>query len=68
MSAENKCETEKNRLLNLKEVCQLLGIKISMGRTLVFKNQIPVIRIGKLLRFDQEDIKRWVKQMKYYEL
>ncbi len=53
-----------NTLLTIHEVSLILNIKISRLRTAVFRREIPVIRIGRLLRFDYKDISNWVESHK----
>lgn len=53
-----------SKLLTPEEVCIKLDIKMSKFRSAVFKKEIPVIRIGRLIRIDQEDLDRWIKSLK----
>lgn len=53
-----------NTLLTIYDVSKILNIKLSRLRTAVFKREIPVIRIGRLLRFDQDDLYKWVESQK----
>lgn len=50
-----------DKLIDVKAVSKQLGIKESMVRNLVFKRQIPFIKIGALLRFDPVEITVWCK-------
>jgi excisionase family DNA binding protein len=56
------------RLLTIKETCLFLEIRMSKCRDLVFRNQIPVLRIGRLLRFDPVDLQKWLEEKKNYKL
>lgn len=60
-------QENKPRLLTFSEMCHWAAIKHSQGRALVFKNQIPVLRIGRLLRFDQNDLMKWIEEKKQYK-
>ncbi len=60
-------QNNKPKLLTFLEMCNWTGIKESKGRDLVFKNQIPVLRIGRLLRFDQDDLIKWLEEKKNYK-
>lgn len=55
-------------LLTLDQTCEILNLKRSKLRSLVFKNQIPVIRIGKCLRFCIKDLQIWLDEKKSYSL
>ncbi len=46
--------------LNFQEVCELLKITSHHLRQLVFKQQIPVIKIGRLLRFSRSQLDSWI--------
>lgn len=61
-------EHKEQVLLNLKQTCVLLNIKESKLRTMIFKNEIPVIRIGRCLRFSKPDLNQWLTQKKNYSL
>jgi excisionase family DNA binding protein len=67
MGIEESSQHIKGKLLNISQACSLLGIKTSKCRSLVFKNQIPVLRIGRLLRFDQDDLIKWLEEKKNYK-
>jgi excisionase family DNA binding protein len=50
-----------NTYLNFQEVCDLLKITTHHLRSLIFKRQIPVIKIGRLIRFDRQQLNEWIK-------
>lgn len=54
------------QLLTLDQAGELLNLKRSKLRTMIFKNEIPVIRIGKCLRFSREDLIQWLGEKKNY--
>lgn len=54
--------TEK--LLTPLEVCNLLGIRMSKFRSAVFKRELPIIKIGRLIRISQQDLNDWIRQKK----
>jgi excisionase family DNA binding protein len=51
-----------NSYLNFKEVCELLKITSHHLRSLIFKDQIPTTRIGRLIRFDRQQLADWIKE------
>jgi excisionase family DNA binding protein len=60
-------QDSKPKLLTFSEMCKWANLKESKGRILVLKNQIPVLRIGRLLRFDQDDLIKWLEEKKNYK-
>lgn len=54
----------QKQLLTPNEVCTILQITMSKFRHAVFKKQIPVIRIGRLLRIDPEELEKWILSKK----
>ncbi len=52
---------QSNTYLNFQEVCELLKITSHHLRSLIFKNQIPTVRIGRLVRFEKSQIESWLK-------
>jgi excisionase family DNA binding protein len=48
-------------LLDFKEVCDLLKITSHHLRSLIFKDQIPTVRVGRLVRFDPQQLNEWIK-------
>ena len=52
------------KLLTPNEVCTFLGIKMSKFRSAVFKKELPVIRIGRLIRVSQNDLEKWIESLK----
>ena len=52
------------KLLTPQEVCTCRGIKMSKFRSAVFKKELKVIRIGRLLRVDQRDLEQWLESLK----
>jgi len=50
----------KKRLLTPDEVAEMLHIARKTMVIMARKQRIPCIRIGRLVRFDQKDIDRWI--------
>lgn len=46
------------------EACEFLKIKMSKLRSMVFHNELPVIRINRLLRFHQDDLMMYIEKQK----
>ena len=52
------------RLMTLAEVAALLNVKTSWMRNAVFRKEIPYIKVGRHVRFREEDIVDWVGKNK----
>lgn len=52
------------QILTFIEACEFLKIKKSRLRTAIFKREIPFIKIGRLIRFDQMDLIKWLESLK----
>lgn len=53
-------------LLNINQLSQLLNIKQKTIYDWVHKEKIPYCKIEGLLRFDEDEIKNWLKSKKHY--
>jgi excisionase family DNA binding protein len=49
-------------LLTANELCEQLKIKLSNLYKLTCSKKIPYCKIGRLLRFDSDEIAEWVKE------
>jgi excisionase family DNA binding protein len=47
-------------LMSIDQLAQRLGITIRHVRRLVADRRIPYIKVGKLVRFDSEEIAQWL--------
>lgn len=57
-------ESLPSKYLTFGEFLEFLKIKASKGRSMIFKKEIPFIKIGRLIRFDREDIVQWIESKK----
>ena len=53
-----------NKLVGVEEVAELTSIPESTIRRMVTKGRIPCVRLGKHVRFDEEDIASWIERSK----
>ena len=53
-----------DRLWTLDDVAEYLQVKVSVVRYWTQTEGLPHIRIGRLLRFDPEDVREWVRDRK----
>lgn len=51
-----------DRLYNLKEISEYLGLSESCIYTWVNQRQIPFIKLGRSLKFRFKDIERWIDE------
>lgn len=49
-------------LLNIEQVAERLGVSVRHMRRLVAERRIPYVKWGHLLRFDPEDVDRWIDE------
>ena len=55
---------ETMQLMNVKQVSQMLAVKESTLYDWVEKNKIPYRKMGRLVRFNHDEIVRWLKNLK----
>lgn len=48
------------KLMNTAEAAKFLSLKPSMIRSMVFKKEIPTLKIGRLVMFDRADLLKWL--------
>lgn len=51
-------------LMDIKEACVFLNLKESRLRSMVFKKEIPFLKIGATIRFNKGDLLVWLDQQK----
>lgn len=49
------------RLLTIKEVAELLQVKVNTLYSWVFTNKIPFVKINGVLRFKEKAIGKWIE-------
>lgn len=54
----------KIKLLDVETAARFLNVKVSQIRSLVFMRKIPVIHIGRLVRFDERDLIEFIERNK----
>ncbi len=54
----------KSKYLNVKELAEKLSVSTSWVRIHVFRKTIPFIKLGGLIRFDPDDIQKFVNGSK----
>ena len=52
------------KLLNVQEVAKLIGVRPSTIYQWTSQEYIPHIKVGKLVRFDRNEILKWLNSLK----
>ena len=52
----------RRRLLDIDAVAELLNTSVRHIRRLVHEHRIPVVRVGRLIRFDPLDLDAWLDE------
>lgn len=55
---------EIGTIVTIAEAAKILNLKESRLRYEIFKNTIPYLKLGRSIRFDIEDLKKWVSSKK----
>jgi excisionase family DNA binding protein len=53
-----------DRLLDAKDVAELLSVPVSWVREATRAGQLPVVRLGRYCRYDRADVEEWVTAQK----
>lgn len=51
-------------LMDCEEVARRLGTTVRHIRRLVFERRIPYVKVGRLVRFDPDDMREWLEPQK----
>lgn len=57
-----KKDNIKILLLNIKEISEYLGVSVQTIYDWVYKEKIPYHKVGRLLRFDLNEINEWIRR------
>lgn len=60
MTTNQNTTKHSTEYLTAEQAACVLGLKLSRIRHLVFKKQIPHIKIGASIRFDREQLEIWI--------
>ena len=58
--AQQTASTE--RLMDMSAVAERLGVQVRHVRRLVHERRIPFIKWGHLIRFDPDEVDRWIDE------
>ena len=51
---------ERRSLVDIEELAAWLGIEVGFVRRLIAQRRVPFVKIGKLVRFDPDEIEAWI--------
>ena len=52
----------ERRLLTIKEAALYTGLSVHTLYTMVSQKRIPYVKVGRLVKFDREQLDKWIKQ------
>lgn len=50
------------KYLSIKELAEILNMSVSGIYSLVYEKRIPFRKVGRLLRFDSEEVEDWIEK------
>lgn len=50
------------KLMTIEELSAYINVKVKTLYDWTYKKQIPYLKLGRLVRFDQEEIEKWMKE------
>ena len=60
--AQSASATVRPALMNIDQVAERLGVSVRHMRRLVAERRIPFVKWGHLLRFDPDEVDRWIEE------
>ena len=60
--AQSASTTIRLALMNIDQVAERLGVSVRHMRRLVAERRIPFVKWGHLLRFDPDEVDRWIEE------
>jgi excisionase family DNA binding protein len=65
MAVDNKPEQLRfPELIDIETVAKLLGVGERYVRRMAAERRVPTVKIGHYVRFDLEDIRKWVEEQR----
>lgn len=58
-------QTATQEWLSIRQLQDLLGIGHTKAYSLVASGEIPSVKIGRIIRINQQDLSNWLNQQKY---
>ena len=60
--AQSDTATVRPALVNIEQVAERLGVSVRHMRRLVGERRVPFVKWGHLLRFDPDEVDRWIEE------
>ena len=60
--SKNQSSTEKIKMLNTKEVAEILRCSVPTARSIMLRYDFPLIMVGKNMRVSEEAFLKWTMQ------
>ena len=60
--AQSTSAPARPALMNIKQVAERLGVSVRHMRRLVAERRIPFVKWGHFLRFDPDEVDRWIEE------
>ena len=57
----NSMSLIERRLLTIQEASQYTGLSVHTLYTMVSQRRIPYVKIGRLVKFEKEQLDKWIK-------
>lgn len=58
----------EKRFIGIKELAEYLDVKVATLYSWTFQKKIPYYKIGRLVKFDLQEIDKWMKERKVKEV
>ncbi len=62
MTYQEKAEGDRHHLIDVAALAQRLGVTQRFIRRLTAEDRVPFLKIGKFVRFDPQEIDRWIDE------
>ena len=60
--AQSTSASVRPALMNIEQVAERLGVSVRHMRRLVAERRIPFVKWGHFLRFDPDEVNRWIEE------
>lgn len=64
VSAVGPIQLQFPELIDIKTLARLLGVNERYVRRMVQERRIATVKVGRLVRFDLEEIREWIRQQR----
>ena len=64
MPLHGECNQVNEKLLTIDEAAERLNVKVSRIRTLLFQEDLPRIKIGRLVRIAESDLEDYIAKQR----